>query len=108
MKYMVDIDGTICYNKNSNYEDSRPDPVRIAKLNKLYDDGHEIHYWTARGGNSGKDWTELTHQQLKDWNVKYTSITMKKPVYDVWIDDRAINAKDFFNGYEIRKTIEGI
>jgi len=33
---------------------------------------------------------------------------MKKPVYDVWIDDRAINAKDFFDGYEIRKTIEGI
>ena len=21
---------------------------------------------------------------------------MKKPVYDVWIDDRAINADDFF------------
>jgi hypothetical protein len=108
MKYMVDIDGTICYNENSNYEDSRPDQFRIIKLNKLYNDGHEIHYWTARGGNSGKDWTELTHQQLKEWGVLYTSITMKKPVYDVWIDDRAINAKDFFDGYEIRNKIEGI
>ena len=74
----------------------------------MYNDGHEIHYWTARGGNSGKDWTELTHQQLKEWGVLYTSITMKKPVYDVWIDDRAINAKDFFDGYEIRNKIEGI
>jgi len=108
MKYMVDIDNTICYNENSNYEDSKPDHVRIAKLNELYDKGHEIHYWTARGGNSGKDWTELTHQQLKEWNVKYTSIQMKKPVYDVWIDDRAINAKDFFGGYEIRSKYEGI
>jgi len=53
MKYMVDIDGTICYNENSNYVDSKPDLVRIAKLNALYDKGHEIHYWTARGGNSG-------------------------------------------------------
>ena len=35
----------------------------------------------------GKDWTELTHKQLKDWNVKHTSLTMKKPVHDVWIDD---------------------
>ena len=48
MKYMVDIDNTICYNENSNYEDSKPDHVRIAKLNELYDKGHEIHYWTAR------------------------------------------------------------
>ena len=108
MKYMVDIDNTICYNKNSNYEDSTPDYGRIAKLNDLYNKGHEIHYWTARGGNSGKDWTELTHQQLKEWNVKYTSIQMKKPVYDVWIDDRAINATDFFDGYELRRKNEGI
>ena len=83
MKYMVDIDNTICYNENSNYVDSTPDHVRIAKLNALFDEGHEIHYWTARGGNSGKDWTELTHKQLKDWNVKHTSLTMKKPVYDI-------------------------
>ena len=75
MKYMVDIDNTICYNENSNYVDSTPDHVRIAKLNALFDEGHEIHYWTARGGNSGKDWTELTHKQLKDWNVKHTSLT---------------------------------
>lgn len=108
MKYMVDIDNTICYNENSNYKDSKPDHVRIAKLNALYDEGHEIHYWTARGGNSGIDWTELTHQQLKDWNVKHSSITMKKPVYDVWIDDRAINADDFFGGYKLRNKHEGI
>ena len=108
MKYLVDIDGTICYNENSKYEDSKPDTYRIAKLNKLFDDGHEIHYWTARGGNSGIDWTELTQQQLKDWGVKYTSIQMKKPVYDVWVDDRAINAKDFFDGFEIRNKLEGI
>ena len=56
----------------------------IAKLNELFDEGHEIHYWTARGGNPEKDWTELTHKQLKDWNVKHT---FNNTVYDVWIDD---------------------
>lgn len=96
MKYMVDIDNTICYNKNSNYEESLPDLNRIAILNRLFDQGNEIHYWTARGGNSGIDWTELTHKQLKDWGVKYTSINMQKPIYDVWIDDKAIKADDFF------------
>ena len=97
MKYMVDIDNTICYNENSNYEQSQPDMKRIAKLNKLFDEGHELHYWTARGGNSGKDWTELTKKQLDDWGVQYTSINMKKPVYDVWVDDRAVDIKEFFN-----------
>ena len=97
MKYMVDIDNTICYNKDSNYEQSQPDMERIAKLNKLFDEGHELHYWTARGGNSGKDWTELTKKQLDDWGVQYTSINMKKPVYDVWVDDRAVDIEKFFN-----------
>ena len=34
MKYIVDIDNTICYNQNSDYEQSKPDMDRIAKLNK--------------------------------------------------------------------------
>jgi len=29
-------------------------------------------------------------------------------VYDVWIDDRAINADDFFGGYKLRSKHEGI
>ena len=47
---------------------------RIAKLNELFDKGHELSHWTARGGNSGIDWTELTHKQLKQWNAKHTSL----------------------------------
>jgi hypothetical protein len=65
-------------------------------MNDLYDQGHEVHYWTARGGSTGKDWSELTERQLKEWNVKYTSLKMKKPSYDVWIDDKAFNCEDFF------------
>ena len=93
MKYMVDIDNTICYNKDSNYEQSQPDMERIAKLNKLFDEGHEIHYWTARGGNSGKDWTDFTIAQLSEWGVMYHELIMnKKPHYDILIDDKAISA----------------
>ena len=40
---------------------------------------------------------ELTKKQLDDWGVQYTSINMKKPVYDVWVDDRAVDIKEFFN-----------
>lgn len=96
MKYMVDIDGTICYSSRGEYDKAEPDTDRIAKINQLFDHGHEIHYWTARGGRTGKDWSELTKAQLDAWGCKYTSLNMGKPSYDVWIDDLAVNARDFF------------
>ena len=93
---MVDIDGTICYTNGNNYESSEPRYDRIERLNKLYDEGNEIHYWTARGAKSGKDWTEFTRRQLGEWGVKSTSIRLGKPHYDKWIDDKAIDAEEYF------------
>lgn len=97
MRYMIDIDGTICTNTNGQYEKAEPYHYRIKHFNELYDLGFEIHYWTARGGNSGKDWTELTSQQLKEWGVKFTSLKLGKPPYDIWIDDKAHNVEVYFN-----------
>ena len=96
MIYMVDIDGTICYTKGNNYESSEPRYDRIDRLNKLFDEGKEIHYGTARGAKSGKDWTEFTKRQLGEWEVKSTSIRLGKPHYDKWIDDKAIDAEEYF------------
>jgi hypothetical protein len=96
MKYMIDIDGTICTNTYGDYALAEPHVDRIARLNALFDEGHEIHYWTARGANSGVDWTLLTRQQIANWQVKYTSIKLGKPSYDLWVDDKAIHIDDFF------------
>lgn len=97
MKYMVDIDGTIfTQTQNSQYYMARPIYDRIEYFNQLYDQGHEIHYWTARGGNSGLDWTELTLKQLEEFGVKYTTARTGKPAYDLWIDDKAVNADAYF------------
>ena len=96
MIYVVDIDGTICYTDGSNYEESKPIKERIEILNKLFDDGNEVHYWTARGARSGKDYIEFTKAQLEGWGVKATSIKVGKPHYDIWIDDKAINDKEYF------------
>ena len=95
-KYIVDVDGTICNNTNGNYHISQPIQHRIDHFNSLYDQGHEIHYWTARGGNSGKDWHDVTLEQLKSWGAKFTSFNTKKPVYDHWIDDKAENVDHYF------------
>ena len=85
----VDIDGTICYNENSDYENSTPRYEQIEKINKLHNEGHEIVYWTARGGTTGIDWSKLTKKQLDEWGCKYTRIeTQKKPSWDLFIDDK--------------------
>ncbi len=88
-RYIVDIDGTICETVDGDYDNSRPLEDRIAKINALYEDGHVIIYWTARGMISGKDWSGLTRQQLLSWGCKFHELRMKKPAYDVWVDDKA-------------------
>ena len=104
MKYMVDIDGTICSTTvNGNYEYAEPFVNRIHHFNMLYYHGNEIHYWTARGGNTGKDWSSLTRKQLAEWGVKYTSLSFNKPSYDIWIDDKAQNVEAYFNDISDRK-----
>ena len=96
MKYMVDIDGTICVTTNRDYENSIPIQSRIDYLNQLFDEGHEIHYWTARGSSSGKDWYNLTMYQLNSWGCKFTTARVGKPDYDIWVDDKAVSDMDFF------------
>lgn len=87
--YFVDIDGTICSQTPSDYWVAVPFMDRIAKINKLYDEGHTIVYWTARGMRSGTDWSVFTARQLEQWGCKYHELRMNKPQYDVWVDDKA-------------------
>ena len=97
MKIFVDIDDTICFyedgldkfSKKRNYTDANPNFEYIAKINKLYDEGHEITYWTARGFVTGLDWVELTQNQLKEWGCKCHHISVgEKPAYDLLICDK--------------------
>lgn len=100
MIYIVDIDQTICVTPIIDgkhcYDLSVPFKHRIEWINKLYDQGHTIIYWTARGSGSGLDWTELTHKQLNDWGCKFHETRLGKPSYDVWVDDKAFSDKQFF------------
>lgn len=91
MRYFIDLDNTICYTKNSNYEKSVPIYDRIKKVNSLKEKGHYIAIWTARGATTGIDHSELTKKQLDEWGVKYDEIIMNKPNYDVYIDDKSFN-----------------
>ena len=86
----VDIDGTICHTEDSDYENSIANFTHILKINKLYVEGHEIVYWTARGGTTGIDWSRFTKRQIDNWGCQYTRIEIqKKPSFDLFIDDKS-------------------
>lgn len=85
----VDIDGTICRTKDSDYKSAEPRQNQIDKINKLYDDGNTIIYWTARGTVTQIDWLNLVKNQLTSWGCKYHDFRTGKPQYDLWIDDKS-------------------
>ena len=98
MKYVFDIDGTIC-KEEGDVISRKPYIERINKINKLYDEGHEIVYMTARGLKSGRGETyyrPITEEQLKSWGCKYHELSFKIHDADFFIDDKGIRDTDFF------------
>jgi len=96
----IDIDETICNSKSKHYSDATPIREAIAKANELYDSGYTIVYWTARGTVTGIDWTDVTKFQLERWGAKYHELKMGKPAYDLFIDDKNMNSKDWWNNID--------
>jgi len=94
LKIFVDIDGTICRTKDANYSEAVPIHASIQKINKLYDLGHEIIFWTARGSANKEESTEIlniTNKQLQEWGCRYTQLSVgEKPVYDLLICDKSV------------------
>ena len=90
MKYCFDIDNTIC-SGGVPYEEAKPFPKVVKRINELYDEGHHIIISTSRGHWSGENWLEFTKQQLDEWGVKYHKIQVgQKPGVDVFVDDKSI------------------
>lgn len=104
MTYVFDIDGTICNNTYSKYETAEPNNNRIKFINKLYDQGNKIIFFTARGMKTFngdisevyKKYYDFTEIQLKKWNVKYHELKLGKPAADLYIDDKGVRDEDFF------------
>ena len=105
----IDIDNTILTQTNDcNYREAKPIQNNIDKANALYDEGHHIVYWTARGSVSGKDWRELTESQLEKYGVKYHELKLKKPAYDVMICQRCFNSYEVDDLDKIKPHLEDI
>jgi uncharacterized protein YheU (UPF0270 family) len=100
MKIYIDIDDTICRTSGLDYSNSTPLKERIEKINDLYRQGNTIIYWTARGSETGIDWKDITEKQLNNWGALHHSLLFKKPAYDLFICDKAINSEHFFSKSE--------
>ena len=97
----VDIDETICFysediplDGKKEYDKAIPNFENIEKINKLYEKGNTIIYWTARGSRSGIDWTEFSKKQLDSWGAKYHDLRCTKPYYDIFVEDRSIRIEE--------------
>ena len=92
--YLIDIDGTI-RDDVPNEEPERmvtcePFPDALATINKWYDEGHQICFFTSRT----EDLREITETWLNKHGFKYHSVLLGKPRggnYH-WIDNHLVRA----------------
>ena len=92
------------YLETGDYEKAEPLIDRIKTNNKLYDEGKQVIYHTARGmGRNNNDATKaqpefylFTVRQLKSWGVKFHRVILGKPSGDVYIDDKGMKDEHFY------------
>ena len=104
---IFDIDGTIC-TQESDYSQAKPIQEVIDKLNKKYDEGYRIVLFTARGTETGIDWSLITADQLKEWGVKYDDLLFGKPAGLKYIDDKGVNIYQWEPEIEALASIDKI
>ena len=95
--FMIDIDGTVC----DDIPNEEPERMATAKLypdaletiNKWYDEGHFITFFTSRL----EDHRDVTEKWLDEQGFKYHGMVMGKPRggnYH-WIDNHIVRATRF-------------
>jgi len=110
--YLIDIDGTIC-DDVPNEEPERmvtcdPFPDALEVLNRWYDEGHIITFFTSRT----EEHRRVTETWLKKHGFKYHGLLMNKPRggnYH-WIDNHMVRATRFKGHFtdliKVNKEIE--
>ena len=95
--YLIDIDGTICDDipneEPERMATAKPYPDALETLNKWYDEGHYITFFTSRVEES----RDVTEVWLKENGFKYHGLLMGKPRggnYH-WVDNHIVRATRF-------------
>lgn len=110
--YLIDIDGTVTEDipneEPRRMESCKPFPDALEILNKWYDQGHIITFFTSRT----EAHREVTEAWLKKYGFKYHGLLLGKPRggnYH-WIDNHIVRATKFNGKFtdlvKINKEIE--
>ena len=101
---VIDLDDTMCFTRNRDFENSIPNELVINKMNELYNKGWKLIIYTARGAKSCKTLEErekkyrnITENWLKKNNVKYNKLLFGKMNADYYVDDKNMNIEEFIN-----------
>ena len=109
--FLIDIDGTICddiRNEESGlYPTANVFPRALEIINKWYDEGNVITFFTAR---ESKD-REVTLQWLDKHGFKYHGLVMDKPRINdeqeyVWIDNKKVRAVTYLGNWTELKEVD--
>jgi hypothetical protein len=109
--FLIDIDGTICddiKNEDSHlYPTAGIYPEALKIINKWYDEGNVITFFTAR---ESKD-REVTLQWLDKHGFKYHGLVMDKPRINdqqeyVWIDNKKVRAITYLGTWSDLKEVD--
>jgi hypothetical protein len=106
MRLVFDIDGVLCDEYHPDMGHRQPYVERIAKVNRLYDEGNEIIIFTSRGMRSTNGdqtasdlkYRDFTEKQLAGWGLKYHKLYFGKPNADAYIDNLNLSHEEFFEG----------
>jgi CMP-N,N'-diacetyllegionaminic acid synthase len=90
--FVFDLDGVIAtLAPHNDYQKASPSVAVVALVNRLHDAGNRVVIHTARGSETGRDWTATTREQLLSWGLRHDELRFGKPAADFYVDDRAMS-----------------
>ena len=101
-RIVCDIDDTISFCDDRDWENAKPNLPVIQKLKSMYDDGWEIYLYTARGSLSAKTpedaekkYSDIITKWMDTHKVPFHKMMFGKPLATYYVDDKAITPDNF-------------
>ena len=101
-RIVCDIDDTISFCTDRDWENAKPNLPVIQKLKQLYNDGWEIFLHTARGSLSAKTpddakkkYDGIITRWMESHGVPYHKLIFGKPLGAYYVDDKSLTPESF-------------
>jgi len=113
---VFDLDDTISFTTNRDWENATPNQPLIQKINSLYDKGWTIHIVTARGqlscdgdvAKADSTYRAIIEAWLTKNQVKYHSLSFQKKLAAYYVDDKAMRPDEFVKDFSVADLSGGM